>query len=164
MLPPPGNLKILAPFDKSIVARGDYGCSRDLVKSLYYAVEYCALCGEMFSPDNVCILESAAQYLVHVGFLTGDYLMRVHKYLAILRKERTFRQLSSRSQRVVLSHFSSCTSFFRRCHFKFAHTYHCPAVLRWGLLISRRLGVTQLHHSSLLRSPIRVSSPSHFAL
>jgi hypothetical protein len=78
--------------------KGDYGSNLCLVKSLYYGVEYCALCGQMFSQDNVCILEAAAQYLIHLGFLKGYYLMKVHNYLAILREERTFKKTSQRVQ------------------------------------------------------------------
>jgi hypothetical protein len=71
--------------------RGDHGSPFEFAEAVYYAVEYCALCGEEFSSDSVDLLETAAQYLVHLKILDGQRLVQVHSNLAIIRENLTTR-------------------------------------------------------------------------
>lgn len=76
---------------------GTFGTSSALSKAVFYAVQYCALCGQMFSSDAVELLNVVVEYLIHTNMLGDRWLVRVQDYLAIVKQERTWKDPSTKT-------------------------------------------------------------------
>jgi transcription elongation factor Elf1 len=70
---------------------GTFGSSYALSKAVFYAVECCALCEQIFSSDAVELLDVVVEYLIHTNMLGNQWLVRVQDYLAIVKQERTWK-------------------------------------------------------------------------
>jgi hypothetical protein len=70
---------------------GTFGTSYEPSKAVFYAVQYCALCGQMFSSDAVELLDNVLEYLVHTKMLGDQWLLKVQDYLDIVKQERTWK-------------------------------------------------------------------------
>lgn len=70
---------------------GTFGTPTELSKAVFYAVQYCALCGQMFSSDAVDLLDIVVEYLIYTKMLGDQWLLKVQDYLAIVKQERTWK-------------------------------------------------------------------------
>jgi hypothetical protein len=70
----------MAPSFRSCICvklRGKFASFVEMSKAIYFAIEYVALCGQMYSMESIFVLENFVQYLSHIGALTGKRMLRV---------------------------------------------------------------------------------------